>query len=184
MIDGSGSIGSATFKTEILRFISEFVGLFTIAPDQTRVGVIQYSDIIRKEFDLNQYPSAPALQKGINSIQYLAGLTHTGEAVEYLQKEGFSESHGARSDTKNVHRIAIVITDGRAQDNVAKPSKLIRDAGVVLFAVGVTDHIQESQLLEIAGNYSRVFIVGTYKDLNTKLRAAIQKELCLPGKSH
>lgn len=180
-MDGSGSIGAATFKTEVIRFLSEFVTLFNIATDQTRIGIIQYSDIIRKEIDLNQFPSLPSLQKGIENIQYLAGLTHTGKAIDYMMKEGFSESHGARPDTSTIRRVAVVITDGRAQDKVTLPAQNARKNGATLYAVGVTDHVQESQLLDIAGNSSRVFIVGTFKDLNTRLRAAMQKELCPPG---
>jgi len=80
-----------------------------------------------------------------------------------------------------VERIAVVITDGRSQDNVIGPANKAREAGVRLFAVGVTDAVAESQLIEIAGNKSNVFIVGTFKDLNTRLRARIQKELCPPG---
>lgn len=102
-----------------------------------------------------------------------------------MMKEGFDSAHGGRPNTAEVHQVAIVITDGRAQDAVAEPAARARKAGVTMYAVGVTNHIQESQLEEIAGNASRVFIVGAFKDLNTKLRAVIQKELCpLSKKSH
>lgn len=47
LIDGSGSIGSYVFKHEVLRFVREFVELFEIGQDKTRVGLIQYSDQIR-----------------------------------------------------------------------------------------------------------------------------------------
>lgn len=77
LIDGSGSIGSYIFQTEVgrlplgdrlsiisivlvaidyidkltpfkvLRFLNEFTELFDIAPDKTRVSVVQYSDQIR-----------------------------------------------------------------------------------------------------------------------------------------
>jgi hypothetical protein len=49
LIDGSGSIGSYVFKHEVLRFVREFVELFEIGLDNTRVGLIQYSDQIRHE---------------------------------------------------------------------------------------------------------------------------------------
>jgi hypothetical protein len=44
LIDGSGSIGSFVFKNEVLRFVREFVELFEIGHEKTRVGLIQYSD--------------------------------------------------------------------------------------------------------------------------------------------
>lgn len=47
LVDGSGSIGSDVFGDEVLRFISEFIDLFDVGPDQTRVALVQYSDQIR-----------------------------------------------------------------------------------------------------------------------------------------
>jgi hypothetical protein len=75
LIDGSGSIGSFVFKHEILRFVREFVELFEVGQDKTRVGLIQYSDQIRHEFDLNQYVDKESLLQAINQTQYLTGLT-------------------------------------------------------------------------------------------------------------
>lgn len=75
LIDGSGSIGSYVFKNEVLRFIKEFVELFDIGQQNTRVGLIQYSDQIRHEFDLNQYDDKTSLLKAITDTQYLTGLT-------------------------------------------------------------------------------------------------------------
>ena len=39
----------------MLRFVSDFVELFDVGLENTRVGLIQYSDQIRHEFDLSQY---------------------------------------------------------------------------------------------------------------------------------
>jgi len=80
--------------------------------------------------------------------------------------------------SSGVHRIAIVITDGRSQDNVSEPALDARRANVLLFAVGVTDHVLESELVQIAGSRQRTFIVEQFTDLNTRLRSLIQKSLC------
>ncbi len=69
LLDGSGSIGSFVFHDEVLRFITEFVDLFDIGPDRTRVGVVQYSDRIRHEFDLSQYTTRDSVIKGIDDIE-------------------------------------------------------------------------------------------------------------------
>lgn len=63
------------FINEILRFLKEFVELFDIGSDQTRVGFIQYSDLIRHESDLNQYETKKTLQEAILKTEYLSGLT-------------------------------------------------------------------------------------------------------------
>uniref|UniRef100_A0A915K1N4 VWFA domain-containing protein n=1 Tax=Romanomermis culicivorax TaxID=13658 RepID=A0A915K1N4_ROMCU len=90
----------------------------------------------------------------------------------------FTEKRGARPMSSGVHRVAIVITDGRSQDNVTEPALDARRSNVLIFAVGVTDHVLESELIQIAGSRERTFIVEQFTDLNTRLRSLIQKTLC------
>ncbi|CAJ0943046.1 unnamed protein product, partial [Mesorhabditis belari] len=178
LIDGSGSIGSYVFKNEVLRFVKEFVDLFEIAADRTRVGLIQYSDQIRHEFDLNQHPDKVSLLRAIGETQYLTGLTRTGAAIQHMVKEGFSERRGARHQADDISRVAIIITDGRSQDNVSGPALAARDLKINIFAIGVTDHVLASELESIAGSPNRWFYVDRFKDLDTRLRSLIQKVAC------
>ncbi|VDK58293.1 unnamed protein product [Gongylonema pulchrum] len=92
--------------------------------------------------------------------------------------EGFSERRGARTQGDDVARVAIVITDGRSQDNVTEPAKVARDLHINMFSVGVTDHVLASELESIAGSPSRWFYVDRFKDLDTRLRSLIQKAAC------
>ncbi|OZC08479.1 hypothetical protein X798_04540 [Onchocerca flexuosa] len=178
LIDGSGSIGSYVFKNEVLRFIKEFLELFDIGLDNTRVGLIQYSDQIRHEFDLSQYTDKASVINAISQIQYLTGLTRTGAAIQHMVMEGFSERRGARKQASDVSRVGIVITDGRSQDNVTEPARNARNSHINMFSVGVTDHVLGSELEAIAGSPSRWFHVAKFKDLDTRLRSLIQKAAC------
>lgn len=180
LIDGSGSIGADIFSNEILRFVSEFIDLFDIGPDQTRVGLIQYSDQIRHEFDFGQHNNKNELKNAILKVEYLTGLTRTGAAIKHMANEGFSERRGARPiHSKNVSRIAIVISDGRSQDNVSIPAVDARNFfNINLFSIGVTDHVLITELETIAGSSDRWFFVDDFKDLNTRLRSLIQKIAC------
>lgn len=194
LIDGSGSIGSYVFKNEVLRFIKEFVELFDIGQQNTRVGLIQYSDQIRHEFNLDQYNDKVTLLKAITDTQYLTGLTRyyqfdahhsntcsnfrTGAAIEHMVTEGFAERRGARPISSDVSRVAIVLTDGRSQDNVTLPAVKARDAHINMFAIGVTDHVLASELESISGSPHRWFYVDRFKDLDMRLRSLIQKAAC------
>lgn len=53
----------------MLRFVKDFIELFDVSPQQTHVAVIQYSDVIRHEIDLNQYSSVQQLKQAIDSIE-------------------------------------------------------------------------------------------------------------------
>ena len=92
--------------------------------------------------------------------------------------EGFSERRGARPYSDDVSRVAIVLTDGRSQDNVTEPAEAARNLHVNMFAIGVTDHVLASELESIAGSASRWFYVDRFKDLDTRLRSLIQKAAC------
>uniref|UniRef100_A0A183FQQ6 VWFA domain-containing protein n=1 Tax=Heligmosomoides polygyrus TaxID=6339 RepID=A0A183FQQ6_HELPZ len=178
LIDGSGSIGSYIFQTEVLRFLNEFTELFDIAPDKTRVSVVQYSDQIRHEFGLNEYMDSRSLHDAIKNIDYLTGLTRTGAAIEHVATEAFSEKRGARPLSQRVTRVGIVITDGRSQDNVTVAADNARRQNIQLFAVGVTNHVLQTELEEITGSKDRTFHVNAFEDLNTRLRSAIQRVTC------
>ncbi|GMT19358.1 hypothetical protein PFISCL1PPCAC_10655, partial [Pristionchus fissidentatus] len=178
LVDGSGSIGSYVFQNEVLRFLSEFTELFDISPTKTRVSVVQYSDQIRHEFSLGDYGNSRNVHDAIRNIEYLTGLTRTGAAIEHVVNEAFSTSRGARPQSDEVSRVCIVITDGRSQDNVTIPSNNGRMKHIQMFAVGVTNHVLDSELEQIAGDKSRTFHVNAFEDLNTRLRSLIQKEAC------
>lgn len=105
-----------------------------------------------------------------------------GVAIDYMLKEGFNKLNGARDGSENVKRIAIVITDGMAQDNVTGPAKRAQNSNVTLFAVGVSDFVSEKELVQIAsGQKDHTFLVGAFTELNTRLRSMVQKKLCPQG---
>lgn len=95
-----------------------------------------------------------------------------------MVQEGFSARRGARPISEDVSRVAIVITDGRSQDNVTVPARMSREQKISMFAIGVTDHVLASELETIAGSPRRWFYVDRFKDLDMRLRSLIQKEAC------
>ncbi|VDN26032.1 unnamed protein product [Cylicostephanus goldi] len=99
----------------VLRFLNEFTELFDIAPDKTRVSVVQYSDQIRPLKELSEFQCLPQYFHYLEPFSYLTGLTRTGAAIEHVATEAFSEQRGARPISDRVARVCIVITDGRSQ---------------------------------------------------------------------
>lgn len=128
LIDGSGSIGADVFGNEVLRFISEFIDLFDVSPDQTRVALIQYSDQIRHEFDFGEHTNKKDLKSAILRTEYLTGLTRqelkcaeydlllifrTGAAIkvngfmklDFSQRNIFSNNHLKKYSKSSFHVI-------------------------------------------------------------------------------
>ncbi|XP_069462362.1 collagen alpha-1(XII) chain isoform X2 [Ambystoma mexicanum] len=133
LVDGSWSVGRSNFKY-ILDFITGLVSAFEIGEDKTRVGVVQYSSDTRAEFHLNQYLQRNDLLSAIKRIPYKGGNTMTGDAIDYLISNTFTESSGAR---KGFPKVAIIITDGKSQDDVEIPARELRNLGVEVFTLGI-----------------------------------------------
>lgn len=114
-------------------------------------------------------------------MKYLTGTTRTGEALRFASENVYdsiqrdSESAVGGEPVK----AAIVITDGRAQDDVVEPADQLRSLGVIVYAVGVTNFIDVDQLLQITGgSQQRVFTVESFEKLDQPFSAVLTKELC------
>lgn len=133
LVDGSWSVGRTNFKY-ILSFMSSLASAFDIGEDKTRVGVVQYSSDTRTEFNMNKYYNQADLLAAIKRIPYKGGNTMTGEAIDYLRKNAFVQTAGAR---KGFPKIAVIITDGKSQDEVEIPAKELQNLGVEVFTLGI-----------------------------------------------
>ncbi|XP_034029371.1 collagen alpha-6(VI) chain [Thalassophryne amazonica] len=147
MVDGSWSIGLANFE-QIRQFLYSLVNAFDIGPDRVRIGLVQYSTTPRTEFNLNTFQNKNSILKYISKLPYMGGGTLTGLGLDFMLTEHFVEAAGSRAG-ENVSQIAVVITDGKSQDNVESHAKELRKKGIVLYAIGIKD-ADEEQLREIA----------------------------------
>lgn len=147
LVDGSWSIGAPNFE-QIRRFLYTLVNSFDIGPDHVRIGLVQYSTAPRTEFLLKTYQTKQDILQHMASLPYMGGGTQTGLGLDFMLKTHFVEAAGSRSD-QNVPQIAVVITDGRSQDNVKSHADDLKRKGIVLYAIGIKE-ADEDQLREIA----------------------------------
>lgn len=147
MVDGSWSIGTENFE-QIRRFLYTLVNGFDIGPDHIRIGLVQYSTTPRTEFQLNTYQDKDHILKYISTLPYMGGGTQTGQGLDFLLQWHFVEAAGSRA-RQNIPQIAVVITDGKSQDDVDSHALRLRRKGIVLYAIGIKDADVE-QLKEIA----------------------------------
>lgn len=71
----------------------------------------------------------------------------SGDAIDYLVKNTFTESAGSRA---GFPKVAIIITDGKSQDEVEIPARELRNIGVEVFSLGrlsLTGHFLSSSPL-------------------------------------
>uniref|UniRef100_G1LDX5 Collagen alpha-5(VI) chain n=1 Tax=Ailuropoda melanoleuca TaxID=9646 RepID=G1LDX5_AILME len=159
LVDSSGSIGLENFG-KMKTFMKSLLAKIQIGPDRTHIGVIQFSDKTREEFQLNKYFTQNEISDAIDRMSLIDKNTLTGNALISVDQY-FTPAKGARIGIK---KFLILITDGEAQDAVRDPAKALRDKGVVIFSVGVYG-ANRTQLEEISGDGNLVFQVESFDDL-------------------
>uniref|UniRef100_A0A8D0A1B0 Collagen alpha-1(XXI) chain n=1 Tax=Sander lucioperca TaxID=283035 RepID=A0A8D0A1B0_SANLU len=175
IVDGSWSVGFSDFDTA-KQWLINITSQFDISSHYTQVAVIQYSDTPRLEIPLGKHQGGGELIQAIQSITYLGGNTQTGRAIKFAVDHVFSSSQRS-SQVKN--RIAVVVTDGKSQDDVVDASMEARAQGITVFAVGVGSEITTSELVSIANRPSSTYVLYA-EDYTTidRIRDSMEQKLC------
>ncbi|XP_061096158.1 collagen alpha-1(XXI) chain-like [Conger conger] len=175
IIDGSWSVGSIDFETA-KRWLVNITSGFDVGSQYTQVAVVQYSDTPRLEVPLGKHQSSQDLVGAIREIDYLGGNTQTGRAIRFATDHVFPSTHRSHS-AKN--RIAVVVTDGKSQDDVVDASVEARAQDIILFAVGVGNEIASSELVSIANKPSSDYVLYAedYAAME-RIRDAMEQKLC------
>ncbi|XP_039638765.1 collagen alpha-1(XII) chain isoform X1 [Perca fluviatilis] len=181
LVDGSWSVGRPNFKY-IRNFISAAAGAFQIGEDKTRVAVIQYSTDPRTEFNLKRHFTRPALLRAIGSLPYKGGDTMTGDALDYLLRNTFTEAAGART---GFPRVLVIITDGKSESPVESYAKQLRSSGVEIFVLGIQQADEEEMKRMASTPYrSHIYNVANFdsiknvqKELITQVCAGVEDQL-------
>uniref|UniRef100_A0A0B7B7R1 VWFA domain-containing protein n=1 Tax=Arion vulgaris TaxID=1028688 RepID=A0A0B7B7R1_9EUPU len=183
VLDSSSSIHPKDFKKAI-SFLQDFLERFEVnnGPDGVRVSIITYGKGIYPEdgFNLTTYNSKEEVLDAVGQIPHRAGLyTDTGKAIKYLHEVQFAPD----VVRPYAEHVALVVTDGNSQEwrLTKQMAEETREDGIKVFAIGVGSGVREEELLNIAGDESRVTKVNNYNELDliTETLAAqtcIQKE--------
>ncbi|XP_075968030.1 uncharacterized protein col7a1l [Anarhichas minor] len=162
LVDESSSIGVNNFikmKDFIFRVATYFP---IIGPQGTQIAVVHYSDEPRIEFHLHDYKDRNSVLRALRALRYGGGNTKTGKGISYVLQELFQESLGMRQD---VAHVLVLITDGRAQDDVLPPSRIARALGVSVLAVGVSNaDMEELNKIAAPTSYKNIFYSPTFDD--------------------
>ncbi|XP_063062759.1 LOW QUALITY PROTEIN: collagen alpha-1(XXI) chain [Engraulis encrasicolus] len=175
IIDGSWSVGTTDFETA-KRWLVNITSRFDVGPLYTQVAVVQYSDTPRLEIPLGRHQTTAELVNAIQEISYLGGNTQTGRAIKFAIEHVFPSSQRSEA-VKN--RIAVVVTDGKSQDDVVDSSVEARAQNVILFAVGVGDETTTSELVAIANQPPNDYVLYAEDYTNMgRIQDSMEQKLC------
>lgn len=177
IIDSSRSVRPAEFE-KAKEFLQEMVESLEVGSDATRVGLVNYASTVKIEFLLKTHFQKSALKQALARVEPLASGTMTGMAIKTAMEKAFTAEAGARANTMNIAKVAIIVTDGRPQDKVEEVSAAARSAGIEIYAVGVDRADMDSlRLMASQPHDDHVFYVETYGVIE-KLTSKFRETLC------
>uniref|UniRef100_A0A8C6AL62 Collagen alpha-1(XX) chain n=1 Tax=Monodon monoceros TaxID=40151 RepID=A0A8C6AL62_MONMO len=136
LVAGSWSIGHSHFQ-QVKDFLASIIEPFEIGPDKVQVGSLtQYSGDPQTEWDLNAFGTKEEVLAAVRGLQYRGGNTFTGLALTHVLEQNLKPVAGLRPEAA---KLVILVTDGKSQDDACTAGHMLKDLGVDVFAVGVTD---------------------------------------------
>uniref|UniRef100_A0A671U8T7 VWFA domain-containing protein n=1 Tax=Sparus aurata TaxID=8175 RepID=A0A671U8T7_SPAAU len=164
IVDESGSIGTANFKM-VRTFLHSIVSGLEISWAKVRVGIVMYSNGASPQVYLDSFDDKSELLNFIKILPYRGGGSNTGAALNYARENVFIKARGSRKE-QGVQQVAVVITDGKSQDDVSTAAADLRRAGVTIYAIGVKE--ANKALLDQMASYphnKHVFNVDNFEKL-------------------
>ncbi|XP_032875364.1 matrilin-2 [Amblyraja radiata] len=169
IIDSSRSILPRDFE-RVKDFIVNILRFLDVGLEKTRVGLVLYGSTVEKIFSLGTHGKVEDMERAVRRMEHLATGTMTGMAIKYTADVAFSGQEGARPLGLNIPRVAVIVTDGRPQDPVAEPAARARDAGILIFAVGVGRvDMTTLRLIGSEPHEKHVFFVQNFSMIQTLL---------------
>ncbi|KAM6199997.1 collagen alpha-3(VI) chain isoform 6-T7 [Sarcoramphus papa] len=179
LLDGSDGVrrGFPLLKT----FVQRVVESLDIGRDKVRVAVAQYSNVIQPEFLLDAYEDKADLISAIQGLRVMGGSPlNTGAALDYLIKNVFTVSSGSRI-AEGVPQFLILLTADRSQDDVRRPSVVLKTSGTVPFGIGIGNaDLTELQTISFLPDFA--ISVPDFSQLDTVQQAVSNRVIRLTKK--
>ena len=178
VIDTSGSINSLVYQ-RIKEFTANVTAELIHSYPRSAFGVILFDNSAHIEFNLQAYSNLSELLLAINQLPYSDGGTNTSGALRYLLTTAQNGSLGLRRYSL---KIAIVITDGKSNDQSATVSSAaaLHASNIFdVFAVGTHISYDLTGLEAIASSPEFVFFTSSFHSTGLRLlQDRILPQLC------
>uniref|UniRef100_A0A8C1XNV6 Collagen type VI alpha 3 chain n=1 Tax=Cyprinus carpio TaxID=7962 RepID=A0A8C1XNV6_CYPCA len=137
VIDGSEGVGRE-FPI-IQEFVRRVVENLNVGENKIRVGVVQYGDSPYADIYLNSHRTKEGVLNGIKELRQRGGRQRNlGRAIDYVNHEVLVSGHGGRKQ-EGVPQFVVVISGGKATDNIRPFATALKQSGVVPFSIGTRD---------------------------------------------
>ncbi|KAM8934133.1 collagen alpha-3(VI) chain [Pelodytes ibericus] len=161
LIDGSRD--AAREFDNVRELIGKIVERMDVSPENTRVGVVQYSNDARADFLLNAHSTKEEVQNAVSRLRPKGGsVVNTGSALEYVSRNIFTKPAGSRIE-EQVPQFLIVTSSGPSADDVEEGSRRIKESALVPFLIGKNVDAEEAKKITLGQDF--VFSVSSFREL-------------------
>ncbi|XP_072902885.1 collagen alpha-3(VI) chain-like [Hemitrygon akajei] len=163
LIDGSSNVDSKDFA-HIRDFILNIINSLDIGSNKVRVGLVQYSNNPKTEFQLKQYTNLNTLQNAIRRIRPKGGSPlNTGIGLDFVLKNHFTRQAGGRQN-EGALQYLILINGGESSDSFQQHLGTLRNSKINVFGIGAKN-VDERELGEIVTVNYGTYVISGFQDL-------------------
>lgn len=155
VIDGSEGVGR-DFPI-IQEFVRGVVENLNVGENKIQVSVVQYGDTPHVDFYLSSHKTKEGVLNAIKEIRQRGGRKRNlGRAIDFVRLNVLDSARGSRKQ-EGVPQFLIVISGGKATDNVGISVNTLKELGVVPFSIGTRDTgLQELQVVSYVPEFTYV----------------------------
>uniref|UniRef100_A0A8C6Y0Q2 VWFA domain-containing protein n=1 Tax=Naja naja TaxID=35670 RepID=A0A8C6Y0Q2_NAJNA len=171
LIDSSNTFGRQGFLS-LKNYVNRMINNLPIGPNKYRLALVQYSDDIHAEFQLDDFRGKnPMLNHVKKTFSFRGGSLRTGNAIQKIHKTIF------KAPRRDRHQVLIITTSGVSQDNVQGPATLMREDGVKIIALGMLN--ASEQELKSMATHPFSYHFDTLKDLQKFSSNILELIMCV-----
>ncbi|XP_066542086.1 collagen alpha-3(VI) chain-like isoform X2 [Hoplias malabaricus] len=164
VIDGSDGVGRE-FPI-IKEFIRRVVENLNVGENKIRIAILQYGDTTHPDMYLNSHETKEGVLNAIKDLRQQGGRKRNlGGALDFVIHEVLDLNHGGRKQ-EGVPQFLVVISGGRATDNVKSLATAVKQSGIVPFSIGTRD-VDPEELKVISYIPDFAYSVDAFPDLYT-----------------
>jgi len=175
MMDASSSVTKPNYD-KMITFFQELTDEFIVNEGRVHFGGIHYSGRANLDFRISDktYWQPAALKAKIATIPYPQGGTRTDKALKMAEDEFFCSQCGIRASAP---KVLIIVTDGKSSGpkTMAEATAPLKNMGVHIIAIGVTENTDQAQLTQLASSANDVINISDFKYMADKLNLILKK---------
>ena len=183
ILDSSGNTTTKAKRNwkRTLQFVISATQTYYIRSEDTRVGLVIFSDKAKLVFPLNRYTNGKGVREAIMNTRYLGGEKNIKTGLLKTRTKCFDSTNG---DRLNVRNVAILVTSGihnptEESEITFREAVALRKSGVAMVVIGISNRLDGAFLAKLSSpphilnhNY---FMVTEHTELEDLLKGLVSE---------